>query len=146
MARGMDHLERLSGSQGDALPIGELPVDPDRAPHELPEPGDRPLLLLEADILDPGLLPGMGCDSSPGGFPYGLCCPDVVRVGMGEDDQGDIIRFPAGLPEVREDGFFRPGNPAIDQGIPPGVQIRKTVTVRATAPVGARTMNGIRTG
>jgi hypothetical protein len=42
--------------------------------------------------------------------------------------------------------FSDPATPQSIRVIPPGVQIRKTVTVRATAPVGARTMNGIRTG
>jgi hypothetical protein len=92
MARRVkDHkVETVVTIRIDHVAVFQRAADPHGSADKGMEPRHRAVPALEVDVLDACPFRGMGRDPAAGRFLYCTGSPDVVRMGVGEDDKCDL--------------------------------------------------------
>ena len=132
----MEHFEGQAAVEGEAVPAGDRVCHAGRSADQFVEPGYGPLPALEADILEP----------RPFGFvdQYAAarcaldrgCCSDVVGMGMGEEQGGDLAQVTADFTQPGCNESLRGGHAGIDQPDLSVAQHRVEIHEPIESPIG----------
>jgi hypothetical protein len=98
----MNDLEGPPSTKGDRIPVSNEAADPDRTSDKVSKAGDRTFPFLTLRIFDPFSFSRMGRDATSGGFLDCHCSPDMIGMGMRQDEKSYLFRFPAEIPDLPE--------------------------------------------
>jgi hypothetical protein len=115
MAGGGEDFQGEAVGEVNPLPVPDDAVDRDRAPNQFVEARDRPFAGLTIGIFDPGPFARVRGHGTCGGLPDRPDGTNVVGMGVGEHEKGDLFRPTAGPTDAVEDTAFRTGHPAVDE-------------------------------
>ncbi len=125
MTRCLDDSDRFPFLQGNGFPIDQLPIHRHTLPHQIEQVGNGSFTILSFDILDPVPLGPVNGDQGPSPLFDRSAAPDMVGVGMGQEDHGDLLRRPSQTPHVIENQGSCGTNTGIDEAdLFPDDQIR----------------------
>jgi hypothetical protein len=102
MARCVEHnkVKDVIPVQVEHIAIFENAINCGRPSDKHVKARHRAIAVLQSHVLDPLPFCGMDCNCAAGRLLDRLRRPDVVRVCMGLDDEGDLGRVTAGRPDV----------------------------------------------